>query len=311
MTNLRLRRSFLAGKISPSPAFCSAILVASASVLMLSAPVRPALGQRAPAEKPAYVAGDQCPLPARQVGKLPSEFRRIGDYFLVVNDQRVAAEIYQSERPGAVLVLSSALPAPALFMADSVAAVDSKSIEKKPDGVVNLRPEGVLAPQGKYEYVDDEVRFTFQGRQGVLRPQPPLLGLRRLEEVTSHNPEYLTGAKSYSASAPALGALRKEQRPVTVRIYYGSWCSHCRKLVPHAVKLEQELKTGKIRFEYFGVLGNFITDPEIKKIGVTSIPTGVVYVNGREVGRIVGDEAWNALESALQGILKQPTTGSR
>jgi len=304
MTNPRLQRCFLAGKISVSPSFCSALLVTSASVLFLSAPVRPALAQRPPAEKPAYATGDQCPLPARQAANLPSEFRRISDYFLVVNDQRVAAEIYQSERPGAVLVLSSALPAPALFMADSVATVNPEKLEKKPDGVVNLRPEGVLAPEGKYEYVDDEVRFTFQGRQGVLRPQPPLLGLRTLEEVTSHNPEYLTGARSYSASAPALGALRKEQRPVTVRIYYGSWCSHCRKLVPHAVKLEQELKAGKIRFEYFGVRGNFTSDPEINKIGVKSIPTGVVYVNGREVGRIVGDEAWNSLESALHGILK-------
>ena len=285
------------------------LLVTGASVLLLSAQAGLALAQGSPAEKPAAAAGAQCALPAREpVGGMPSELHLMKDFYLVVDDRRVPAEIYRSERPFAALVLSSALPAPALFLASSVSAVKRDAMEKKPNGVVNLRPEGVIAGQGTFEIVDEEVRFIFQGRKGALKPEPPLLGLRRIEEVTSHNPEYLAGAESYSLNAPVVGALRTEQRPVTVRVYYGSWCSHCRKLVPHAVKLEQDLKAGKIRFEYFGVPDSFKSDPELKKVGVTSIPTGIVSIDGREAGRIVGDTDWSSLESVLQGILKGAET---
>ena len=296
MTKSRLRRPFSLKKHFLSPSLCFALLVVGAGL---------ALAQGSPAEKPATAAGAQCPLPAREPGlPLPSEFHQNNDYFLVVNDQKEPAEFYKSERPFSALVLSPALPAPALFLADSIAAVKPEAVEKKPGGLVSLRPEGVLAQQGTYEYSGAEVHFIFQGRKGALRPYPPLLGLRRVEEVTSHNPEYLADAQSYPVSASVVGELRKEQRPVTVRVYYGSWCPHCRKLVPHAVKLEQNLKAGKILFEYFGVSGSFASDPEIKKIGVTSIPTGIVSIDGREAGRIVGDQAWSALESTLQGILK-------
>ncbi len=100
-----------------------------------------------------------------------------------------------------------------------------------------------------------------------------------------------------------VAALQKEGRPVTVRVYYGSWCSHCRRLVPHAIRLEQELKGSKIHFEYFGVSPNFTADPEVRKAVIQSIPTGIVYINGNEVGRILGDQAWQSPESTLRVIL--------
>jgi len=296
MTKSRFRRAFSSKKISHSPALCFALLVAGAGL---------ALAHGSPAEKQTATAGAQCALPAREPGGLlPSEFHKMSDFFLVVDEQRVPAEIYKSERPFSALVISPALPAPALFLADSIAAVKPEAVEKKPGGLVGLRPEGVLAQQGTYEYAGAEVHFTFQGRKGALMPVSPLLGLRRVEEVTSHNPEYLADAQSYPVSAPVVDTLRKEKRQVTVRVYYGSWCGHCRKLVPHAVKLEQNLTAGKIRFEYFGVPDSFSSDPELQKLGVTSIPTGIVSVDGRQAGRIVGDTEWSSLESALQGILK-------
>ncbi len=257
--------------------------------------------------------GEKCPLPPN--GGFPvagqfHDFRRIGDYFLLVDGKQKPADFYRSDRPGAVLVISPFLASPVLLMAESVSTVEPAALKKGSDDVLSLRPDALPTPRGKFEEGDGEVRFNLDGHQAALREQPPLLGLRHTSEVTAHNPEYLTSAKSYAVDSRAISTLRKEGKQVTVRVYYGSWCQHCRMLVPHAIRVEQELKASQINFEYFGVPESFKSNPEIKRAGVQSIPTGVVNINGTEVGRIVGDDSWRSPEATLRGILSGPgTTG--
>jgi thiol-disulfide isomerase/thioredoxin len=233
------------------------------------------------------------------------DFRPFGDYVLWVNGKEESkAEIFQSERAAAILIMSSAFPSPVLLnpRAGSVETVSVMKVAKNVDGSVDLLADATLAPQGQLQVTDDQVAFTANGRQGVLKPKPPLLGLRRVEEVTAHNPEYLIGARNYRPNPRAVAALKKESRPITVRIYYGSWCPHCRQMVPHAVKVEQQLRGSKIHFEYFGLPPRFGNDPEAKKMAVQSVPTGVVYVNGKESGRILST-AWETPEQILVSIL--------
>lgn len=246
-----------------------------------------------------------------QPAGLPHDFQRISDYVLLVEGKEVPAKMYQSDRPGAVVVTSSALPSPVLLMGSSASTVPPAAIEEKPGDVVTLRSDAVLTPQGTFHYTDPDIKFTVAGKPTILRVQPPMLGLRQAGEVTTHNPEYLSSAKALSVNGQVIAALQKEGRPVTVRVYYGSWCSHCRKLVPHAIRLEQELKGSKIHFEYFGVPTGFSTDPEARKAVIQSIPTGIVYVNGAEAGRIVGDAAWVSPESTLRVILGAAAGGGQ
>jgi thiol-disulfide isomerase/thioredoxin len=234
---------------------------------------------------------------------LPHDLQRISDYVLLVDGKQVPAKMYQSDRPSAVLVTSSALPSPVLLMGSSASTVTPAAIEEKPGDMVTLRSDTVLTPQGAFHYTDPDIKFTVAGKPAILRVQPPMLGLRKADEVTTHNPEYLSSAKAYPVSGQEIATLQKEGRPVTVRVYYGSWCSHCRKLVPHAIRVEQELKGSKIRFDYFGVSPSFTSDPEVRKAVIQSIPTGIVYVNGNEVGRIIGDAAWRSPEATLRVIL--------
>lgn len=234
---------------------------------------------------------------------LPHDLNRISDYVLLVDGKQVPARMYQSDRPSAVLVTSSALPSPVLLMGSSASTVTKAAVEEKPGDVVTLRSDAVLTTQGAFHYTDPDIKFTVAGKPAILRVQPPMLGLRQAGEVTTHNPEYLSSAKVLPVNGQAIAALQKEGLPVTVRVYYGSWCSHCRRLVPHAIRLEQELKGSKIHFEYFGVPPEFTSDPEVRKAVIQSIPTGIVYVNGNEVGRILGDQAWQSPESTLRVIL--------
>lgn len=279
------------------------LLAVFSALTLLVCSASPATAQGKTAASPPAAAGESCPLPARADAPM-QDFKPVHDLFLDVDGKRVPAEIYRSDSAGAMLVISSALPWPAVLRATTLASVDPAAIEKKSDGVVNLRPDAVLKLRGAFQINGDTASFTADSRQATLRSRPPLLGLRRADEVTTHNPDYVASAKKYKPNAQVLGWLRQEQRPVTVRIFYGSWCPHCAMLVPNALKVEQELRSSKIRFEYFGVPRRFLTDPEVKKMGVKEIPTAVIYVDGQEVGRIPDDDSWNSPESALRAILE-------
>lgn len=242
---------------------------------------------------------------------LPSFVRDI-DFILLVDGVQVPVELYKGESAGAIVLVSPRFPQPLLLRAEVLWSIDPAAIRKHPDATLTLAADAALTRRGTFMVTSDGVSFVLDGHQGSLRhlDVPPLLGLRRLDEVTAHNPEYLASATAETPNPRAVAALRRERRPVAVRIYYGSWCGHCRMLVPHAVKLEQELRGTSVRFEYFGV-GNPLTDPEAKKARIFEIPTAIVSVGGREIGRVIADKDWRALEMALAELLGKASASGR
>ncbi len=65
--------------------------------------------------------------------------------------------------------------------------------------------------------------------------------------------------------------------------FYADWCGPCKMIAPIVEEISNErtdITVGKI---------NVDSDPEIAiKYGVASIPTLIVFKNGKESGRIVG-----------------------
>jgi thiol-disulfide isomerase/thioredoxin len=235
-------------------------------------------------------------------------FQPIGEYTLVVDGKPVpAAEIYQNERVPAILILTSALSSPVMLTprAGSVETVNLMKVAKQKDGSVDLLADAVLAPAGQFKTEGEKVSFTYQGKQVRLDPKPALLGVKTNADLKAYLPDYVRGARIYTPNSAAIADLKKKSTPVTVRVFFGSWCPHCRQHVPMLLRVEDEVKNPKIKFEYFGLPRDF-NDPEAKKVGIRSVPTGIVYVNGKEVGRIISD-GWNAPEVLLNKILAQPT----
>src|SRR6185312_12098973 len=74
------------------------------------------------------------------------------------------------------------------------------------------------------------------------------------------------------------------------------------------LKVEDQVQNPKLRFEYFGLPRDF-NDPEAKKAGIHSVPTGIVYVNGREAGRITGEGS--SPGGAKREIPNSRSSGSR
>ncbi len=235
------------------------------------------------------------------------DFQPTGDYALLVDGIPVPkAEVYQSEKIPAILVLTSALPSPVLLTPrqGTVAKVHIMKVAKQPDGSVDLLADAVLAPLGSFQLAGENVKFSYEGRKVSLNPKPPLIGVHPGTDLKAHNPIYARGASAYTPNGAAIASLKKEDKPVTVRVFFGSWCPHCREHVPYILKVEEALKGSLVKFEYFGLPKPPAAwqDPEVKRLKIGGVPTGVVFVNGKEAGRIVG-EGWSAPEVQLNKIV--------
>jgi len=259
------------------------LLLAAASITIPAA--RPAMGQAVPSD--AVLRG----------------FQRIGEYVLLVNGKEdKSAEIYQNKLP-AYLILATSLPSPVLLnpRAGTVETVNLMKVAKQADGSVDLLADAALAAQGKFEIKGEAIAFTSEGKQVTLNPNPPLLGPKKNADLKAHNPEYARTAKNYNPNPASIAALKKEAQPVTVRVFFGSWCPHCRQHVPLLLKVEDLLGPSKIHFEYYGLPHDF-KDPEAQKQKIRGVPTAIVYVNGRETGRLETQD-WTAPEVSLSKVL--------
>lgn len=255
------------------------------------------------------------PATAQGIDSVFKDFKRTGKYLLSVNGKPVpAAEIYLNESIPAYLVITPALTTPVMLTPGggmAVEAVPMAKVVRQPDGSVALTADADPKPQGQFRVEGEKVVFTAGGRSASLAPNPPLLGMRNAPALKNHSPEYVVTARNYKPNAQAVAALKKQATPVKVRVFFGSWCPHCREHLPFLLRVQDELgASSKIQFEYYGLPPRFSNDPEAKKFGVDGVPLGIVLVNGKEMGRISRGD-WAAPEAALSRILSGKATASR
>lgn len=201
----------------------------------------------------------------------------------VLND----AEIYFAERAGAYLLLSSSLAGPLLIdvRGRKVDRVSAAKVQKNDDGSASLLAGAVAGEVGPFEVAESQLKVSLaDGRQLTLGPKPPLLGLHTAEELLAHDPGYAYRGRVYPPNEKTMDELRKETRDVTVRVYFGSWCHTCARMVPWILVVGKALEGSHIHFEYYG-LPPTMDDPVAEKAGVHGVPTMVVSVGGKELGR--------------------------
>lgn len=91
-----------------------------------------------------------------------------------------------------------------------------------------------------------------------------------------------------------------ESSPLPVLVdFWAAWCGPCRMIAPVIEKLAQEL-SGKARVGKLDVDQNQITAARFR---VQSIPTLLVFKDGREVDRIVGAQSKEAILRRLETFL--------
>lgn len=88
--------------------------------------------------------------------------------------------------------------------------------------------------------------------------------------------------------------------PVPVLVdYWAPWCAPCRQMEPVVAGLARELG-GRARVVSVDVQAH---PGEARSAGVSSVPTYIAFVGGREAGRIVGARPKAELKALLAGHL--------
>jgi len=227
-----------------------------------------------------------------------------GDYVLLIDGKEAkGAEIYLSERVPAYLIVADQLASPALLLPRE-GAVRSVSFMKlaKRGGTIDVLADAELAFEGRFQLQGETIGFSVGGTKAALKPRPHLLGRQDLSAMLGYSPEYRRSAAAYSPDAKAVSALKSIGKPVKVRVYFGSWCSFCKQYVPKLLKVAEQLEGSRVDFEFYGLPQGFAGEPMAERDDVSAVPTGIVYVGGKEVGRMRSQD-WQRPEQSLRQMV--------
>ncbi len=238
------------------------------------------------------------------------DFLRTGKYAVHLEGAEVQdAKLYHSAPSAAYLIVADVFDTAILVMprtgcVETVAADEMKIQE---DGSIDLIVDATPCRLGKFRLEGADVVFRVKDATARLTPKPPLIGTHWSAQVLEHSPEYGQAAKVYRPDMASVEALANSKAEARVQIFFGTWCSFCNRFLPNTLKLEEELKKrgSSISFEFHGLPAPpaaWVT-PEATRYQVTKLPTGFVFVNDRQVGRLEGND-WIRPEVALARVLR-------
>jgi thiol-disulfide isomerase/thioredoxin len=245
------------------------------------------------------------PLWAQNAASIP-DFYQVGDYVLEMDGKLISGvEFYLAEQKPALLILTPELPVAVVLLPgdQSVQTVPGAQVTKKPEGRIDLSLDSAT-DQGKLEILASWIRFSVNGHTLTLKQKPWLLGVQDVPSMEENNPEYVWRSNGYTPDPEIIQALAKQPTEVEVRVFFGSWCPHCKHRVPLMMKVDEALSASHIKIDYYGLPRGWAQHPVAGPLKITSVPMAIVTVDGKEVGRIK-DNKWDTPEVALKEILLQ------
>jgi thiol-disulfide isomerase/thioredoxin len=72
------------------------------------------------------------------------------------------------------------------------------------------------------------------------------------------------------------------------------------------MNVAEQLKGSKINIDFYGLPHDIHEDAQAESMGISGVPTGVVFVDGKEVDRISGN-GWKIPELAINNALSKAT----
>ena len=151
------------------------------------------------------------------------------------------------------------------------------------------------------------IQFQADGKQVRILPclqRPPIDGPTTIAALEDDRPEYREGIRAYKPDAASMDILSKYGKPVEIEAFFATWCPHCKVYMPKFLRAIKDANNPRIKLNLVGCPKGFGSQagPWQGK-NVTSVPTIIVRVDGREITRMGAHEG-AVPEEELAGILK-------
>lgn len=240
------------------------------------------------------------------------EFFPTGKYVLYISGKaQKNARILHSRKAGAFLILGSDFGRALLIQpkTKTVSAIDEDDAAQRPDKGIDIVAQAVVERLGSIRRVrGGDVVISVEGLRARLRPQEYLIGLKSADELILHTPEYERKGRGYKPGKNEIRRLESSGKETVVRVYFGTWCHTCSRLLPRILQVEKALEGTTIQFEYYGLPKGakaMARDPLARRNKIRRIPTGLVTVDGAAAGRINSTQFARPELALCRLVLKQ------
>ncbi|HYV17666.1 MAG TPA: thioredoxin family protein [Verrucomicrobiae bacterium] len=135
-----------------------------------------------------------------------------------------------------------------------------------------------------------------------------LLGRTEAATILDISPEWRRGYDEYQPAREDVAVVKQAPPGSHVIVYFGSWCSDSRLGVPHFLKTIDAAQAPNLRVRYLAV-DRSKKEParSLEGVGLELVPTYVLSIHGREIGRIVETPA-TTIEHDLALLLQKATS---
>jgi thiol-disulfide isomerase/thioredoxin len=246
---------------------------------------------------------------------MPHSWFRNYDYGVELDGKVLGdAGLYQMIGKPFMLVFGAGLDNAYVWSADPrvVRAIRKEQVTTKGEDEVMLA-DSSFAASAPIPWMQDGpeavIFYSGQKRFKILRV-PPIVGPTTAEEMIRQLPAYRKGMEEYRPNAEAVTALKSVRQKVSVEVWFGSWCPHCRAVVPRFLKVLQAVANTNLAVSFQGVPREFGTYEPSMARDVKGLPTFIFTRDGKELGRIRGEPPTGTLEEEIARILHQVNTAS-
>jgi len=180
-------------------------------------------------------------------------------------------------------------------------------VQVAPGGETAALDAAALTGRPSTQYTVDVNRgaviFHLGNKRMKIVMRAPIQGAATQDEIFKHSPVYRKGMEAYRPEQAAVQTIKGYGTPVKIEVYFGTWCPHCKIVVPQFMKAIAEAGSSNVSVAYVGVPRRFDQWPETRAKGVRGLPTLIFYRDGKEFSRIPGGAEDGPIETMVAQVL--------
>ncbi len=204
-----------------------------------------------------------------------------------------------------ILVQSSKLGAPVLLdlAKKTLTTLGAKALTAQGQYAVLTTgiPKGTSA--GGFAVKAGVTTFTIGKKKVEIRTKESLVGEVSEGIILAHSPLYAKLRDSWTPKKSTVSTLAAMKTRTEIVVMFATWCPTCKVVLPRFLRLMKDAKNPAFSMRYIGLaMGGNEPRDAVQRYG-HDYPAFIVFRNGKEVGRVVGDPP--NFEATLLGVLSQ------